>query len=263
VWYDFKWWVDSAETNARVAQAWTNAMESNPVGRQSLALSHALRGHLRDALEVAGTDTPALYAVLALLGGVSPDTARAQFAAWLDSGFGFGIFHGLRWWAADRDTLSLQRAIARYDSLSQTAQVPPPPVYDLLRASARGYLALARGDTTVALDQLAQVRPWPNQFSSYYQQLTRAQILSRRGEDAAAAGLLDSLAFATELGPSADAVIANLERGRVHERLGNRDLAVASYSYVLDAWRNADAVLQPIVAEARDALSRLAEEPRT
>ena len=48
-----------------------------------------------------------------------------------------------------------------------------------------------------------------------------------------------------------------LERGRVFERLGQRDNAIAGYSFVADYWRNADAELQPYVTEARAALKRL------
>jgi len=48
-----------------------------------------------------------------------------------------------------------------------------------------------------------------------------------------------------------------LERGRVHERLRNRDQAVAAYSYVAAVWLAADPAPQPIVQEARAALVRL------
>jgi len=53
-----------------------------------------------------------------------------------------------------------------------------------------------------------------------------------------------------------------LLRGRVNERLGNRDKAIAAYRFVAAVWRNADPKLQPYVAEARAALQRLSSEPR-
>jgi hypothetical protein len=53
-----------------------------------------------------------------------------------------------------------------------------------------------------------------------------------------------------------------MERGRVNERLGNRDKAVQSYSFVAAVWRNADPELQPYVKEAKEALARLSTEPR-
>ena len=58
-------------------------------------------------------------------------------------------------------------------------------------------------------------------------------------------------------------VLRALERGRINERLGNRDLAVQGYSFVVQAWRNPDAELRPYVDEARAALARLAGEKRT
>ena len=53
-----------------------------------------------------------------------------------------------------------------------------------------------------------------------------------------------------------------LERGRVNERLGNREKAVESYSFVAAAWRNADPELQPLVEEAKEAVARLTAEGR-
>jgi hypothetical protein len=54
----------------------------------------------------------------------------------------------------------------------------------------------------------------------------------------------------------------DLERGRVAERLGDRETAVKAYTYVSVLWRNADPELQPYVAEARAGLQRLTSEPK-
>ena len=53
-----------------------------------------------------------------------------------------------------------------------------------------------------------------------------------------------------------------LERGRVNERLGNRELAVDAYQFVADVWRHADPELQGYVDEAKAGLARLTAEPR-
>jgi hypothetical protein len=55
-------------------------------------------------------------------------------------------------------------------------------------------------------------------------------------------------------------VLRALERGRVNERLGNRERAVEGYSKVLQAWRNPDPELRAYVDEARAALVRLSAE---
>ena len=52
-----------------------------------------------------------------------------------------------------------------------------------------------------------------------------------------------------------------LERARVNQRLGHTERAIYDYSFVADVWRNADEMLQPNVAEAREALARLIGEP--
>jgi tetratricopeptide (TPR) repeat protein len=259
VWYDLKWWIDPAETSVRVAEALT--ARDSAAGGLRLALALAYRGRLEEARALAGAGTPALYVVLARLGAIPPDSVRAQLAAWLDADIGSGILAAHRWWALDGDTVSLQRSVQRWDSVARLP-VARPALYEAIRESAQGYLALARADTATALERLATVPMWPGRYDTYYEQLTRAQILARGGEVAAAARLLDRMPFATQFDPAADAILTQLERGRVHERLGNRDTAIEAYARVVDAWSGADAVLQPLVSEAREALSRLTKESR-
>src|SRR5258705_4517789 len=55
-------------------------------------------------------------------------------------------------------------------------------------------------------------------------------------------------------------VLFKLEAGRIYERLGQRDQAIAKYRFVVAAWRNADPELQPYVEEAKTALRRLSAE---
>jgi hypothetical protein len=65
--------------------------------------------------------------------------------------------------------------------------------------------------------------------------------------------------FAT-LDPLATEVLWVLLRGRVAERVGERDRAIQSYGWVVGMWRNADPELQRDVREARDGLARLTDE---
>ena len=55
-------------------------------------------------------------------------------------------------------------------------------------------------------------------------------------------------------------ILRALERGRVNERLRNRDRAIEGYALVVKAWRHADPELQGYVDEARAALTRLSAE---
>jgi serine/threonine-protein kinase len=261
VWYDLKWWVDSAETATRVARVW--AMTDSMVGRQPLALALAYRGRLGAAYEVAGRDWPALVGTLTRLGALPRDTAAAIYDGWLRSGDGPRIYIGLRWWLQERDSLSLQRAVALLDSLS--AQAPPERsgIQDWLVRAGQAYLELVRGDTVTALRELEAIPNWPYSYWQYGPWLVRAQVLAAVGRDGEAASLLRQMPYTRQWAPPAEAVIVALERGRVNERLGNTEVAVRSFSYVVDAWRYADPHLQPLVEEARTALARLAGEPRS
>jgi len=264
VWYDFKWWPDTAETSARVARAWVEAADSSVGSVTSLAVTLAYRGHLAEAYALTGARTPALFVALARLGGVPPDTANAIMAEWLDRRTTFGILHAHRWWADQGDTSSLQRAVAYWDSLAATATLRNRPIREELTRSSRAYLALARGDTTRALRLLDGLPTWPTRtYFSHYERMTQAFLLSQMGRDPEAAALLDHMPFERQWAPSTDAIMVELERGRVHERLGNWAEAIRAYSFVVEAWRTADAPLQPLVAEARSALARLAGEPRS
>jgi hypothetical protein len=135
-------------------------------------------------------------------------------------------------------------------------------VLSYVAVAIRAYAALARGDTTKAL-ALFDARPDTSCFGSCaIDDLVHVQLLAARGRYTEAAARLErpQLGFAGAILPVE--VLRALERGRINERLGNRDLAIAGYRFVLQAWRNPDPELQPFVSEARAALGRLNAEPR-
>jgi hypothetical protein len=90
--------------------------------------------------------------------------------------------------------------------------------------------------------------------------LVRAQLRSARGEESDALRLVEPERAEARTLPVS--VVTVLERGRVAERLGDRETALTAYRFVADVWRNADAELRPYVAEAAAALKRLGGEPR-
>ena len=90
----------------------------------------------------------------------------------------------------------------------------------------------------------------------FHLNLTLARLLSARGDDRRAGALLERWRWGAGAGPWF--VLATLERGRVAERLGEREKAIESYRFVTEAWRRPDPELQPYVSEAREALARLA-----
>jgi hypothetical protein len=89
-----------------------------------------------------------------------------------------------------------------------------------------------------------------------------AQLLVEVGGDEEAWGLLQADLPSATLGPFASDVLWSLLRGRVAERIGEREQAIRSYEWVLGMWRRPDDELKPYVAEARDGLARLTAEKR-
>jgi hypothetical protein len=91
----------------------------------------------------------------------------------------------------------------------------------------------------------------------FYEKLVEARLLTSQGQARQAGAVLDRWVWSGE-GPLF--VLGVLEQGRIAEGLGERDKAMRSYQFVVDAWRRADPELQPFVVEARNALTRLTRE---
>ena len=282
---------DSAETQVRLLRKMGDPHRSaggdagwvldSLMWPQYLAAALAYRGHLREAyqtnrrllLDPAASKWSQFYDPfldLALLGAVPDSMAGPVFARALeptapwDSEFGFTPRHlrGLPWWLAHRDTASLTRFAAR--AAEETRQPNPPLVVlraRLLGATSTAYAALARGDSAGALAHLEAI---PDTLclvgECFHLNLTLARLLSARGDDRRAGALLERWRWAA--GASPWFVLATLERGRVAERLGEREKAIESYRFVTEAWRRPDPELQPYVSEARQALGRLTSEPQ-
>ena len=263
---------DSAESAVRVARAWA-ARASN--GASYLRSILAFRGRLAESFTEfapAGWPEPEsrywgthnTFAQLAMLGAIPEDTVRAVYANWLAHSYGQGVYLANSWWADRHDTLSLAGAVRLYaDRPRRTpgATAADSALWRWAGDCAGAYLALARGDTTDALNRFTALRDWPNVPRAYQQRLTHAQVLAAVGKDEESAAVLDRMAD-IGLPPGPLEVIWMLERGRVNERLGNPEKAARDYSYVMDAWRHADALLQPFVEEARQGVARLVREPR-
>jgi serine/threonine-protein kinase len=277
---------DSAETQARVLRRMGDPHRRRPgedlgwirdslMWPQYLAIALAYRGHLREAyqtnrrllLDPAASKWSPIhdpFLDLALLGAVPDSVAGAVFARaleptapWGGSGWTPRHLRGLPWWLARGDTVSLTRFAAR--AAEETRQPNPPLVVlraRLLGATSTAYAALARGDSTGALAHLEAI---PDTLclagECFHLNLTRARLLSALGDDRRAGALLERWRWSA--GASPRFVLATLERGRVAERLGEREKAMESYRFVTAAWRRPDPELQPYVSEAREALARL------
>jgi serine/threonine-protein kinase len=283
---DLRWWLDSAETAVAVLRELVHGdhdlagappfVADRRMWRKGLAAALAFRGRLDEAVEAYGTslltdpDPPPFLAVddpfldFALLGAIPDSISRRAFAGARRPGAAWDRFEltrpllGLSWWTSRGDTAAIRRFAADAGEVARSS----PSARAIVRArylgaAAGAYLALARGDTGRAVRSFEAI---PDRLCymghCFTEKLTLARLLAAQGADPRAAALLDRWLGAAGATPSY--VLATLERGRIAERLGERDRAVRSYQFVADAWRRADAVLEPYVDEAKAGLERLA-----
>lgn len=269
----FDRWPDSAETQVRLARVFmehslpgaTTAADSlNAV--QLLAYALAYRGHLREAYRLIGAST-FVYLELALLGAVPGDSADAVFRTWIQQDISQPYaWKTLPWWAARRDTATLSGLHLKLEEVA--AQLPSgvPPIakeaISYLIQSTQAYLTLARGDSAAALLKFLALPDTACFGGCPLDGLTRTQLLEAQGRPAEALEWLDRLG-SSFLPPLPSDALQRLARGRLNDRLGNRERAIEAYRYVLALWAHADPELQSYVDEARGGLERLrGTEPR-
>jgi serine/threonine-protein kinase len=268
VWRETNRWMDSTEVLVQLlrAAAARERAQGKPATYAVFALPAALttRGHVREAYSLA-SPVPVVVAQLILLGAVPPDSAGRVAVTWAAQP-GPGAMLAAPLLAARRDTAALLGMQRTADQMRQ-GPLPPqmPPVardiFSYLAAVTRAYLALVRGDSAAALRQFDAVPDSACYGVCPIDELVHAQLLAARGRHAEALALLER-PQAGYLPLLALDVLRALERGRVNEHLGNREKAIAGYTLVVEAWRNADPELKPYLDEARAGLARLAGEKR-
>jgi serine/threonine-protein kinase len=267
-------WPDSAETVIWFARRHRERMlreaADSDFANGALAQALAYRGHLQDAYQLAGRSNKALFAQLALLAIVPPDTAEAVFRSWINwkDGRTTRLWWALPWWADRHDTSAIARVERWVETGIRNPPLPLPPmakeVLGYLARSSRAYYALAAGDSAAALRQFEALPDTACFGLCELDRLVRIKLLVAQSRYPDAARRLEATPGVAWPGgaTSPTRVLWELERGRVHERLGNRDVARAGYSFVTAAWAHADSALQPFVAEARAGLSRLSGEAK-
>jgi len=268
VWLAINRWTDSAETGVALMRARADAERSagKPSNLSIFALPVALaaRGHVREAY--SRTTLPPLIAQFAAVGAVPSDTVLRLARGWATSR-GQEVLYAAPLFAAQHDTTDLAALTHTLDSLRQRPLPPTAPpiardVFGYLASASHAFLALARGDSAQAL-RLFDALPDTACFGAcVIDDLVHMQLLVARGRFADARARLERPPVGFSPGLLPMEVLRGLERGRVYERLGDRENAIAGYSLVVDAWRNADPELKPYVDEARAALARLGGEKR-
>jgi serine/threonine protein kinase len=251
-------WPDSAETALRFLRA----LARHPRSSKSFAadsaklasylpLQLAYRGRLHEAYLALGNRPSRLFSQLAMLGAIDPDTVTAVFAEWLTTGRSEAR-NALPWWAARGDTASIVALIqSRAKSAQASADKKSGPDYDT--QAARAYLFLARRDTANAVKAFALLSDTLC-LRCDQDHLMTARLLARGRDFGAADKILRQRLYS--LVTPAEIVIA-LERGRVAEAAGEREVARRSYGLVIRAWERGDPEIQPLVQEARAGIRRL------
>jgi len=258
---------DAAETVVRVARRLADrpVNDVGPGHNATCAVTEAadglqFRGHLREAQRFASLQVPwigpAVMYNLARARMVPADTARAEFARVLSLAPHTRLTKLYGWWATDGDTAAVQAYITGFSE----AHVSTPSGEAMLRASVaagRAYLSLAKRDTAAAIRQLLTTPDTLHECWSDNRLALVQLLVARKRYHEAAERLARRWPGTTACSNGFDDVLWTIERARVSETLGRRSQAIADYSFVIDAWRTADAELQPYVREAREAIRRL------
>ena len=247
----------------RLRTAVTPGDTTNALFIRSLTL--ALRGHVREAYRIAGYRSSLLGVEMAMLGAVPADSMDAVVAA-AGANRRDAFWTAFPYWASRGDTVHLRQMEAYVDSIRRH---PPPNlpaiaqgILGYLSQSGQAYLALARRDTTAALRLFDALPDSACYGNCPLDQLVHAQLLEARGRTQdAATRLAKSPSFLNRTPFPAD-ILWVLERGRVNERLGNKDIARASYAEVAGLWANGDAALKPYVDESRAGIARLSGDTK-
>ena len=220
--------------------------------RVGMALLH--RGHFAEGRKLMG-GTHFDLVIAAVLGAFPDDTVMQLWHEDLKDATRGCPPCFLMYWATRRDTVALRRGARELDSALKTFKGFPPQVAVYQQKYAEAMFSLARGDSASALRQI-EALPDSICYGCSTSEITHAQLLEALHRDR------DALAVVSVSGAGIDAysILLTLERGRIAERLGEKEIAVDSYSRVAGMWQNGDAVLQPYVKEARAALMRLGGE---
>jgi hypothetical protein len=219
------------------------------------------RGHLRASREfLPGHERSLFFGEAALLGAVPAESAAAAFRQALSGAASHHLVAAFPWWASHQDSSSLRLARDHADSLARSDLDPTARARArYAAAAAAAYLALARRDTAAALERLLAL-PGGDCPPCYLDRFTLVRLLVDDRRDSEAWRILQGEHPFSTLDATATEVLWSLLRGRVAERLGERERAIQSYTWVLGMWRNADPELQPYVREAREGVVRLTGE---
>jgi hypothetical protein len=154
------------------------------------------------------------------------------------------------------DTATLLGQIPRIERVAASDTSPNAAVAKYVLSALRGYVALARRDTAQATQLFAAL---PDSVLTIpFDLFVRARLVGRQDPKRA-------IELLERYSPNMDLLSAaqELERGRLAEKIGDRERAVDAFSYVAAIWAKAESrQLKDAAKEANDALKRLDSDGR-
>jgi len=216
---------------------------------------------LEDSLSIAVRVS--LLPELGELGVVPASHVDEVLDSIVDVGDYIMMYLGLRWWTEHGDTDRLRRARRRWQASRSAEQgwggfdhEQRGAYAEYMDSATAGYIALAEGDSAAALRVLESLS-YPNDESPF-ERWKAAELLLARGDSTEAAQQYAQLfPDMLDYGLYPHWVQIALERARLNEALGNRDVAIRDYRFVARAWRDADEPIRQYAEEAAAALARL------
>jgi tRNA A-37 threonylcarbamoyl transferase component Bud32/tetratricopeptide (TPR) repeat protein len=210
----------------------------------------SLRGHIAEAWQLALSNKSYVAGEIAGLGLMPPDVVTKELRPWLAANDDRFIAP-MPWLALTHDSATLLAQAKVMDGFAARDTTPQHGVKAYVAAAFRAYAALARGDTTEAT-RLFTALP-DSVLTIPFDAFMQARLIGRQDPKRAIA-ILERHVAGTDLLYGA----RELERGRLAEKIGDRQRAVDAYSYVASVWRSADSPqLRDGAKEATDALKRL------
>jgi len=248
---------DSAESAVLVARSVLRKMP--PDARRAhvnvLMSALAMRGHISEAWELAVETKSYFAAEIAGLGLVPVDSALRIVRPWLDRHDDASLVP-IAVMALAHDSATLLKTASAIDSaMPKAPSAFQRALMGYFSSVARAYASLANNDTATATRRFDAL---PDSIVSVpLDRFNHARLVARQ-DPQRALKLLQTKSAADLL-----TVARALERGRLAEKVGQRELAVEEYALVADYWRNADAPqLRDARDEARAALQRLDADGR-
>jgi hypothetical protein len=258
-WFLIRRWSDTAETALQFLRAIARRPRSSPGYAQDsvhlmsvLPLQLAYRGRMQEAYRAIGNRPSRLFPQLALLGSIDSDTAAAVFQRWLAQGAAQTHF-ALPWWAERGDTASISLLVRWYDAEAARARAAERPVAGYQSQAARAYLLLARKDTSAARAAFSVLSDTVC-LRCDFDHLTTARLLALDRQFEAADKLLRQRLYSV-LTPTE--IVMLMERGRVAQAMGRREVARKSFQAVVKAWSAGDREVRGITREAQDRIRGL------